>query len=109
MTCLHSNEDIYPYIQELIKLEDSQDIVNIKDRWLYLILKWLFGKRNDIENVLEIVEEIYELFNYPDSITSFVRYMPSETEDLGSTELNREELFKNWENYLELFEEEHLF
>lgn len=109
ITCLHSDEDIYPYLQQLTMLEDSQDIADIKDRWLYLILKWLYGKRNDIENVIEIVEEIYELFNYPNSITSFVRYMPSETGDLGSLELNRERLFKNWANYLELFEEEHLF
>lgn len=109
ITCLHSDEDIYPYLQQLIMLEDSQDIEDIKNRWLYLILKWLYENRNDIENVLEIVEEIYEIFNYPDSITSFVRYMPSETGNLGSLELNRGRLFKNWANYLELFEAEHLF
>lgn len=107
ITCLHSDEDIYPYIHQLIMLEDGQDIADVKDKWLYLILKWLYGIRNDIANVLEIVEEIYELFDYPDSITSFVRYMPSDAGDMGSLELNRERLFKNWANYLELFEEEH--
>lgn len=108
ITCLHSYEDIYPYLHQLIMLEDSQNIADIKEKWLYLILKWLYEKRNDVENTLEIVEEIYELFDYPDNITSFVRYMPSETGDLGSVELNRERLFKNWANYLELFKEEHL-
>lgn len=108
ITCLHSYEDIYPYLHQLIMLEDSRNIADIKEKWLYLILKWLYEKRNDVENTLEIVEEIYELFDYPDNITSFVRYMPSETGDLGSVELNRERLFKNWANYLELFEEEHL-
>lgn len=108
ITCLHSYEDIYPYLHQLIMLEDSRNIADIKEKWLYLILKWLYEKRNDVENTLEIVEEIYELFDYPDNITSFVRYMPSETGDLGSVELNWERLFKNWANYLELFEEEHL-
>lgn len=108
ITCLHSYEDIYPYLHQLTMLEDSRNIADIKEKWLYLILKWLYEKRNDVENTLEIVEEIYELFDYPDNITSFVRYMPSETGNLGSVELNRERLFKNWANYLELFEEEHL-
>lgn len=108
MTCLHGDEDIYPYLQQLIMLEDSQNIADIKEKWLYLILKWLYEKRNSIENALEIVEEIYEIFDYPDSITSFVRYMPSEAGNLGSVELNRERLFENWANYLKLFEEEHL-
>lgn len=108
ITCLHSDEDVYPYLEKLIKLEDSQDIIDIKDKWLYLILKWLYEKRNDIANVLKIVEEVYEVFDYPNSIISFVSYMPSEAGDLGSSELNRERLFKNWADYLELYEEEHL-
>lgn len=108
ITFLHSNEDIYPYLQQLILLEDSEEIEDIQDKWLYFILKWLYENRYDVGNVLEIVEEIYELFDYPDSIVSFVRYMPSETGDLGSLELNRERLFKNWGNYLKLYEEEHL-
>lgn len=106
---MHSDEDVYPYLQQLIMLEDKQDMADIRDKWLYLILKWLFERRNDIENVLEIVEEIYEVFDYPDCIVSFVRYMPSEAGDLGSLKLNRERLFENWAHYLELFEEEHLF
>lgn len=108
ITCLQTDEDIYPYLEQLIMLEDSQDITDIKDKWLYLILKWLYENRNDIENVLGIVEEIYEIFDYPEDIVSFVRYMPSEAGDLGSPELNRKRLFKNWENYLETFKKEHL-
>ena len=109
ITCLRSDEDIYPYLQELIELEECQDIGGIKERWLYLILKWLYEKRNDNESAIKIVEDIYELFGYPDSITSFVRYMPSETGDLGSLELNRERLFRNWADYLEEYEENHSF
>lgn len=109
ITCSNSDEDIYPYLRELIQLEESQDTASIKNKWLYLILKWLYEKRNEIDNVLQIIEEIYELFDYPDSIISFVRYMPSDAGDLGSPKLNRERLFKNWEQYLATVEKEHLF
>lgn len=108
IVCLDNGDDIYPHLHELIKLEEPQDIKDIKDKWLYLILKWLYENRNDIENVLEIVEEIYELFDFPESISSFVRYLPSEDGDLGSIELNRNRLFRNWDNYLELFKETYL-
>ncbi len=109
ITCSNNDEDIYPYLQDLIQLEESQDTASIKNKWLYLILKWLYEKRNEIDNVLQIIEEIYELFDYPDSIISFVGYMPSDAGDLGSPKLNGERLFKNWEQYLTTFEEEHLF
>ncbi len=106
MACLNSDEDPKQLIEELIQLENAQTECEVKSRWLYLILKWLYKKRNEIEDVLEVVEEIYFQFEYPESIKSFVRYLPSEEGDLGSLELNRERLFKNWEKYLESFESE---
>lgn len=108
ITSLRRDEDIMPYLKELVRLEEIQEISDIKNKWLYLILKWLYEYRYQIVNIFEIVEEIYELFDYPKSIVSFVRYMPSESGDLGSPELNRERLFKNWKNYIDIFEEEYL-
>lgn len=107
IACLSDNEDIFPYLEQLVSLEITQEISGIKDKWLYLILKWLYKKRKFVVNALDMVEEIYEIFDYPDSIISFVRYMPSESGDLGSVELNRERLYKNWAYYLEQYEEEH--
>lgn len=106
--CQYDYEDIDLYLQKLISLEEKQNKADIQDKWLYLILKWLYKNRSNIENILEIVEEIYEQFDYPNSIAPFVRYMPSEEGDLGSPELNRERLFKNWDNYLKMFEEQHI-
>lgn len=105
IACLNQDENVKPYIYELIKLENKQDVSCIKNKWLYLILNWLYNNRSKIKNSLEIVEELYELFDYPSSITSFVRYLPSNSGDLGNLELNRAKLFKNWKNYLDLFEE----
>lgn len=105
-----NSDDIYFYLQDLVKSVDAQNIENIKRKWLYLILKWLYEKRNEIENIFEIVEEFYELFDFSESISSFVCYgrcMPSG--DLDSIELNSKRLFKNWNDYLELFEETYSF
>lgn len=107
ITCLNKDENVKPYIYELIKLENKQDVSYIKNKWLYIILKWLYDNKDKIENSLEIVEELYELFDYPKSITSFVRYLPSETGDLGSPELNKAKLFENWKKYLDLVKDEY--
>lgn len=107
ISCLDSNEDVYPYLYDLIELEKGKYLSDVKDKWLYLILKWLYENKHLIQNIMDIVEEVYEIFDYPDSIISFVRYMPSEEGDLGSPELNKEKLFKNWKKYLELYKEEY--
>lgn len=98
--------DIQPIIKELCVMEDKQDGEEIKEKWLYLILKWLYKNRSKYEDPLEIVEELYEEFEYPENMKAFVRYMPSDSGDLGSLELNRERLYKNWKKYLVDFEEE---
>ncbi|EAG9432835.1 DUF2247 family protein [Listeria monocytogenes] len=107
MTSLDADEDICPYIETLVRLEEHEEQQGIIEKWMYLILKWLYENRSNYEDVIEIVEELYESFGYPESIVSFVRYMPSEAGDLGSIELNRQRLFNNWKNYLSDFEEEH--
>lgn len=107
ITSLNADEDVFSFVETLAQLEEKQELEEIKDKWLYLILKWLYENRIRIADVLKIVEELYELFDYPQSIVSFVRYMPSGAGDLGSLELNRQRLFNNWKGYLIDFEEEH--
>lgn len=108
ITGLHSYDDTYPYLCQLISLEDTQDIADIKEKWLYYILKWLYKKRSYIQNVFDVIEELYELFGRPDIMKPFVRYLPSDIGDLGSITLNQERLIRNWDNYLKEFRENHL-
>ena len=107
ITSLDADEDVFPYVETLAQLEGKQELQAIKDKWLYFILKWLYENRNRFADVLEVVEELYEAFDYPSNIASFVRYMPSEAGNLGSLELNRQRLFNNWSDYLIEFKEEH--
>lgn len=50
-------------------------------KWLYLVLKDLYERRDDFPDALEIVEEIYADFDYPPTIEGFVRYMPLQPGD----------------------------
>jgi hypothetical protein len=100
LAILQDYEDASPYILKLIELEEEQDEEDIKAKWLYLVLWVLYKNRNEYDNALEIVEEVYSDFDYPPSISSFVRYMPSDEPDLGSYEANIERLYHKWEQYL---------
>lgn len=60
-------------------MEDKQDGEEIKEKWLYLILKWLYKNRSKYKDPLAIVEELYEEFEYPEDMKTFVRYMPSDS------------------------------
>lgn len=42
---------------------------------MYIVLLDLFNKRKELDDPLGNVEEIYENFDYPEKIESFVRYM----------------------------------
>lgn len=93
-------DDTTDQITKLIDLEEEQDIEDIKAKWLYLILWVLYQKRNEYNNALEIVEEIYCEFDYPPSISTFVRYMPSDESDLGNYEVNEARMYDKWKQYL---------
>lgn len=75
-----------------------------QEKWLFIILLWLFTNRHDYPESLKMVETIYEDFDYPEAIESFVAYMPvSDGYDpsIHSHRENTERLFSNWQNYLD--------
>jgi len=101
LSILDMYDDVTPYVSKLIQLEERECEECIKSKWLYLILWHLYKNRNEYSNPLEIVEDIYCEFDYPQSITGFVRYMPSDEPDLGSYEKNEARMYKKWASYLE--------
>lgn len=104
------NEYIEPYLLDnLIKLEPTQSVEIIKDKWLYLLLCYIYINRNDYTNPLEIVELIYADFGYPETISSFVRYMPMNKPAHRCNEKNEDKLYNNWENYIKKEEKRFLF
>lgn len=72
-------------------------------KWLYIVLKDIFLRKNEFKDPLGEVEKIYEDFEYPDEIESFVRYMPPTDGYDAEKHLHEENitrLYYNWEKFL---------
>ncbi len=108
LAILNEYEDVKPYLSRLIALEEDEDEEFIKSKWLYLLLWVLYQKRNEYDNALEVVEEIYCDFDYPPSIANFVRYMPTDEPSLGSLEKNEARLYEKWKTYLQTEKQKYL-
>lgn len=81
--------------------EKKPDIADQK--WLFIVLSWLFEHKDDISNPLGEIEKIYADFGYPSEIESFISYMPATDgydPSQHSLEENKDRLLKNWEQYL---------
>jgi hypothetical protein len=91
-----NENEVIMKIDSLIKKEKLK-INNSKEKWIFLVLLYLYQNRGKYNDPLVAVEEIYADFNYPESIAPIVRYMPSE--DLSSKrEVN---LLERWRDLLE--------
>ena len=88
-------------VEQLANAEPQQNAEAIRDRWLYLVLAWIFEHRASYPDPLQTVEEVYADFGYPQRIAGFVRYMPADEPDLGSRELNERRLHEKWRRYLD--------
>jgi hypothetical protein len=73
-----------------------------KDKWLYVVLEWVFENRQSLSDPLGIVEQLYADFDYPGEIEPFVRYMPMAGPDLGNREQNEARLYDYWNSYLDI-------
>lgn len=73
----------------------------VKEKWLYLVLSWLYDNSATLNDPLAVVEAIYSDFGYPREIAHFVRSMPMVGDDLGTRERNEARLLDYWREYLE--------
>lgn len=84
-------------------LDDGFNEEDVSRKWLVASLANLYANRHLTEDPLGEVERIYADFDYPESMKSFVRYMPVAGEynpDKHSHEQNVERLFENWRRFL---------
>jgi hypothetical protein len=98
---LTEGDDQLKVIKELARSEPERTDDQIRDAWLYLVLAWLYERRNELADPLQCVEEVYADFGYPVEIAPFVRYMPMDGPDLGSREANERRLYERWAQYLD--------
>jgi len=95
------NEPISELVEQLSENEPSRSDEETRAKWLYLVLAWLYERRNETDDPLQRVEEVHADFGYPEEIVSFVRYMPMQGVDLGNREANERRLFERWKSYLD--------
>jgi hypothetical protein len=95
------NEPRMELIESLAEDEPPRAEDEIRYKWLYLVLAWIYEHRHEYTDPLQKVEEVYADFGYPQRISGFVRYMPMEGADLGSQEANERRLFERWKQYLD--------
>ncbi|MEO4207065.1 DUF2247 family protein [Acinetobacter pittii] len=98
------SKNITLFINELCPTFKEDEYENISQKWLYVILSWLWINRENFEDPLDEVESIYTDFDYPAEMDSFIKYMPPTDgydPSLYSHAENINRLMKNWENYLQ--------
>lgn len=94
-------------LDALAASEPEQSVDALRRTWLYLVLAWYFERRADFSDPLQIVEEVYADFDYPEDIAHFVRYMPSKEPSLGSVSANEARLVEHWKAWLDEQERAH--
>lgn len=87
-------------LEKLAYIEDWKDENATEDKWLYIILLWLYEHKGQIDDPLEKVEIVYADFNYPIKISSFVRYMPL-NEISEPLEDGVSFLYRKWKEFLD--------
>jgi hypothetical protein len=91
----------------LAENEERRNENEIKMKWLFLILSWVYVNREQYEDPLGIVEKLYADFDYPEEISEFVRYMPVQGDyNPGdhSQEENENRIYNLWHDYLNKYE-----
>lgn len=68
--------------------------------WLVFSVSLAYILRKDLLDPLQVIEEIYADFNYPEELVGFIRYMPMQGPNLGSREANENRMFERWRSWV---------
>ncbi|EOI5718098.1 DUF2247 family protein [Cronobacter dublinensis] len=96
----HNLHELDELLGKIAVISDSYS----KDKWLYFKLWMLFISKDEINDPLGEVEKVYDFFDYPEEIESFIRYMPatgSYDPSKHTAEENIQRLYSNWKDYLD--------
>lgn len=88
-------------LKSLASNEPIKNEENISKPWIYLLLSYLFDNKDLFLDPLEKIEELYADLDYPEDMSSIVRYMPLPDGEAGS----EERLYANWKSVISAYEE----
>jgi len=99
-----SSNEVSLFLEKLCTGFEQDNDSTIRQKWLFIVLSWLWNNRASFADPLSEVEIIYADFDYPAEIEGFVKYMPPSDGYDPSTHSqteNMNHLMENWVNYLE--------
>jgi hypothetical protein len=101
LATLGKHEPTERLVDQLAGGEPERPSDEMRDKWLYVVLAWLYENQGGYQDPLQTVEEVYADFGYPAQMRGFVRYNPMDGPDLGSREANERRLLERWKRYLD--------
>jgi hypothetical protein len=96
-----SRGDIVTELVERLSGYEFSENEESKDKWLFLVLAWLYEIRESLDDPRRLIEEVYEHFDYPEEMSAFVRDMYTEDPYLKSKEANEARFYAYWKTYLD--------
>ena len=91
---------LVPYIDRLADSVEDCNKKYSKDKLLYILLKWIFENQVFFKDSLKAIDYVYEDFDRPTSMNSFVYWLPRQDSFSSSKYDWRSNLYYNWECFL---------
>ncbi len=98
--------DVPFLLEKVTSTSETEGSTASQDKWLYLVLAWVYEHRAEATDPLGLVEQLYADFGYPEEIRAFVRYMPPEGRYEPQAHTHAENvarLLSKWAEYLDSF------
>lgn len=76
LASLKPGESVQPFLQKLAMDEVSTEASSIAERWLYLILLWIYEKWDVYEDPFDVVQTVCIEFDIPPSVQAFFIRQP---------------------------------
>src|SRR5690348_12873453 len=68
------DEHILEIVERLAARNQIRASPQLSDKWLCIVLSWLYDHRDSVRDPLGVVEEVYAEFGYPRQIAGLIRY-----------------------------------
>ena len=98
-----TSDSIIESVRKLAIDNGVNDEDKIRSSWAKILLAWIYEHREQYDDLLDIVEEVYSDYDYPEELAGFVRYMPSDTPSLENTKTNEQRIMTSIGKYVEQF------
>ncbi|MCU0122213.1 DUF2247 family protein [Pseudomonas sp. B2M1-30] len=89
---LSSAYDLLDFLADKNEAEETE----ITKPWIFLLLSHYLDNKHLLKDPLETIEDLYAEFDYPEEISSIVRYMPP-PEGVDGSEVR---IYENWKNII---------